>query len=202
MDQIAAIRAATLNDGRASGTRILHVATGSGLEFTVAARPGLDIQDFRHNGRSRAGIPAPASWRLSITRPRVGVASVVSGGMLTTCGLGNAGAPVEDGGIAHGLHGRIANTPAERLTYSAQWSGDDYVISISGELREARVFGPRLVMRRHIRLSWAAIPWSLKTPWRTRALPRSRSCCSITLTPGIPCWTRARKSASGQHAPV
>jgi hypothetical protein len=151
MDQLAGIRAATMSDGRARGTRILHVHTGSGLEFTAAVDRCLDIFDFRFNGRSLAwhsgtGVVAPAfyehdgpNWLRSFF-----------GGMVTTCGLGNVGAPGEDEGRAYGLHGRIANSPAENVSWGAEWHGDDYVLWIRGDIRDARVFGPRLVLRRHI----------------------------------------------------
>lgn len=151
MDQLAFIRPVTLDDGRARSIRAFQVSTGSGLEFTVLADRCLDLPDFRHNGRSLCwhsgvGPVAPGffesdglDWLRSFF-----------GGMLTTCGLGNAGSPSEDEGLAYGLHGRIGNTPAERVAWGAEWVGDDYVLWIHGEMREARVFGPRLVLKRRI----------------------------------------------------
>lgn len=131
--------------------RAFQVATGSGLEFTVIADRCLDIPDFRHAGRSlcwNSGVrpAAPAFYEAD------GLNWLRSffGGMLTTCGLGNAGSPCEDEGVAYGLHGRIGNTPAERIAWGAEWVGDEYVLWISGEMREVRVFGPRLVLRRRI----------------------------------------------------
>jgi hypothetical protein len=154
MDQLAFVRPITFDDGRARGMRAFQVSTGSGLEFTTLADRCLDIPDFRHNGRSicwNSGV-GPAgpgfydagglNWLRSFF-----------GGMLTTCGLGNAGSSCEDGGAAYGLHGRIANTPAERVAWGAEWVGGDYVLWVSGEMREARVFGPRLVLRRRISTS-------------------------------------------------
>lgn len=154
MDQIAFVRPCTLDDGRGRGVAAFEVSTGGGLDFTVLADRALDILDFRHNGRSLCwhsglGAVSPAlfeadglNWLRSFF-----------GGMLTTCGLGNAGTPCEEGGITYGQHGRISNTPAERVCWGAEWQGDDYVLWISGEAREARVFGPRLVLKRRITTS-------------------------------------------------
>ncbi len=151
MSQLAGIRASTLDDGRGRSARILHLHTGSGLEATLTVDRGLDILDFRHYGRSLAwhsglGPVAPAfyeadglEWLRSF-----------SGGMLTTCGLGNVGSPNEDEGRPYGQHGRIANTPAENVAWGAEWQGEEYVLWARGDVREARVFGPRLVLRRTI----------------------------------------------------
>lgn len=160
MSQLAGIRASELTDGRGRGARILHLHTGGGLEATLIVDRGLDVLDFRHNGRSLAwhsgtGPVAPAfhepqglEWLRSF-----------SGGMLTTCGLGNAGAPSEDAGMAYGLHGRIANAPATNVAWGGEWDGDEYILRVTGEMREARVFGPRLVLRRTITtaLGWTKI---------------------------------------------
>jgi hypothetical protein len=151
MDQLAGIRPSVMEDGRARGTRILHAHTGSGLEFTVAVDRCLDILDFRFGGRSLAwhsgaGVVAPALYE----HDGLNWLRSFYGGMVTTCGLGNVGAPSEDAGRDYGLHGRVANTPAENVAWGAEWNGDDYVLWIRGEIRDARVFGPRLVLRRHI----------------------------------------------------
>ena len=51
---------------------------------------------------------------------------------------------------ATGIHGRISNTPAERVSVSCEWEGDDCVISASGTVREANSFGEDLSLRRTI----------------------------------------------------
>ena len=50
-----------------------------------------------------------------------------------------------------GLNGRIRTTPAEHVGSDAHWTAEgDYVLEVSGEMREAELFGENLVMRRRI----------------------------------------------------
>ena len=49
------------------------------------------------------------------------------------------------------MHGRIRTTPAEHLSADAFWDGGDYVLQVSGEMREAELFGANLTLRRMIR---------------------------------------------------
>lgn len=154
MSQIAFVRPITLDDGRSRGTRAFQISTGGGLDLTVVADRALDIHDFRHNGRSlcwHSGVSPSAptfyeaesdNWLRSFF-----------GGMLTTCGLSNAGSPSEENGVQYGLHGRISNSPAENVSWGAEWQGDDYVLWVAGEVRETRVFGPRFVLKRRITTS-------------------------------------------------
>ncbi|HEY3265751.1 MAG TPA: aldose 1-epimerase family protein [Armatimonadota bacterium] len=151
MDQMAGIRPYSVEDGPGRGARALHVHTGSGLEFAALPDRALDILDFRYNGRSlcwHSGV-GPASPDRFDPHGKGWLRSFF-GGMLTTCGLSNAGAPSEDGGEAFGLHGRISNASASNVRWGAEWAGDDYALWISGETREASALGRRLVLRRHI----------------------------------------------------
>jgi hypothetical protein len=74
-----------------------------------------------------------------------------SGGTLVTCGLRNAGAPSHDSGEDLGMHGRIGNTPAENVSVNNYWNNDEYLIEISGKLREANLFGENLMLSRIIK---------------------------------------------------
>jgi hypothetical protein len=67
--------------------------------------------------------------------------------------LSTAGAPSEDEGESLGLHGPIANTPAENVTWSEEWEGDDCLLTVAGSVRESSVFGPNLLLRRTITTS-------------------------------------------------
>src|SRR6185312_8992267 len=72
------------------------------------------------------------------------------GGLLTTCGLTQVGSPNEDEGEALGLHGRIANVPAEEVRWGSAWEGDELTFWIAGTMREARLFGPDMRLHRRI----------------------------------------------------
>ena len=69
------------------------------------------------------------------------VSSMVNGGMK------NIGGPYGE----EGLHGRAANIPAKNVCVNAQWVGDDYIMEVSGTMRESSVFGINIVWKRTIR---------------------------------------------------
>ena len=152
MDQIAGIQLVQLDDGNARSTRAAIVHTGSGLHFTVLLDRCMDIAHASYQGkamgwRSPTGDVAPAYFEPE------GIRWLRSyfGGLLTTCGLTNVGAPAADSAEnGRGLHGRIGNTPARNLQVTQAWEGDRFVLRLRGEMREASVFGEKLVLIREI----------------------------------------------------
>ncbi len=151
MDQLAGIRLVEAEDGKARGCRILDVWTGSGLRFQVNADRALDICncDFQGqplNWRSPAGDVYPAFYEPE----GIGWLRSFAGGLMVTCGLDQFGSPSSDGGTQLGLHGRISHCPATQVNYRSFWAGEDYQLEISGEIRQASLFGENLVLRRKI----------------------------------------------------
>jgi hypothetical protein len=71
-------------------------------------------------------------------------------GLLTTCGLTYFGSPSQDDDKSLGLHGRASFTPATHFAYGGDWIEDDYEMWMSGQLREATVFGENMVLKRKI----------------------------------------------------
>jgi len=143
-------------DGKAKGVTALRVRTATGLEFTVLPEKGLDIFEAAYKGRSLcwhspAGVVHPAYY----DSRNVEWLKTFAGGLLTTCGLATAGYPCEDQGEQLGLHGAISNTPAEHVSWSEEWKDDELLLTIEGRVREARLFGPNLAMRRTIHTSLA-----------------------------------------------
>lgn len=154
MDQVAGIRMMQWDDGRARPARAALFHTGSGLTFTVALDRGMDLAHADFQGRpmgwrATAGDVAPqyfepegARWLRSFF-----------GGLLTTCGLSSVGAPAPglvSAVSGDGLHGRIGNTPAENLSVVQEWCDGAYVLSVTGTMREARLFGENLAMTRTV----------------------------------------------------
>lgn len=151
MAQVAGIRASRLEGGRAAGVRAMDVDCGDGMRFTVLPDRCLDIPSLEYRGvplvwRARNGIVAPEYYEPE----GAGWGRSFFGGLLTTCGLRQVGQPCVDGGEALGLHGRIGNTPAEEVSASAAWHGDDYVLTISGHMRETTLFTEDLRLTRTI----------------------------------------------------
>ena len=67
-----------------------------------------------------------------------------------TCGLGNVhGNRVVDG-VEYPVHGRMRTTPSEKISMDAFWENGEYKIRVSGEMREAQIFGENLVLRRTV----------------------------------------------------
>lgn len=153
MSQIAAVRPIELVNGNERGVRALEFKTGSGLAFTVLADRGLDIFDATFNGvalswLSPTGAVAPAFY----DRHDIGWLWSFGGGLVVTCGLTQVGVADVDEELDEevGLHGRVSSIPARNLSFGAEWEEDEYLLWVTGEMRETRLFGPNLVMRRSV----------------------------------------------------
>lgn len=146
VSQIGGVRDFTFNEGKAKGVRAIEINTGV-IQITVLPDRCMDIANAQFKGEavswiSKTGITNSAYYEkdgLSWLRG-------FYGGLVTTCGLQNIGGPYKE----HGLHGRISNTPAENVSVFADWVGDEYVMKVSGEMRESAVFGENLVLKRTI----------------------------------------------------
>ncbi len=145
---IAGVRLMELADGKARGLRVADIYTGSGFRVQVMLDRALDI-----GAAELAGIPLawlhPALGTAAQYEPQgAGWLRTFGGGLMTTCGLTHIGQPDVDEGEAVGLHGRIAHTPAEQVRVSSEWRGDDYVLSVSGQVRQSVLFGENLLLTR------------------------------------------------------
>lgn len=152
MLRIAGAQSVEFSDGRARGVRAFDVHSGSGFNFTVLADRGMDIAFADYKGvpvgwMSDAGIIAPAYHE----RTGRDFNRTFSGGLLTTCGLTQAGEPgVDSDGETLGLHGRISHTPAENAHAESFWQSDDYITQITGTLKERNHGSYNLAMTRQI----------------------------------------------------
>lgn len=152
IEQIAGIRASVLEDGTGRGSRVLDVETGAGVGFSVLLDRGADIGACRLDGRSMAWMSPVGDAHPAYYRPAGdGWLRTFGGGLLTTCGLDTFGAPSTDGKDTFGLHGPIGHVPAEEVSFGGSWVGDEYVLEIRTTVRQTRVFGENLVLRRALR---------------------------------------------------
>lgn len=147
---LCGIRDYVFNDGPARGVRAFDVKNGRGLELTVLADRGLDIPYLSFKGvniglLNKVGIRSPHLYQEDGAS---GFLKQFYAGMMTTCGLTYAGAAGVDGGKALGLHGPYDNIPAAKVTAWQDHEGDDIVLRLAGEVREAEVFGPNMVLTR------------------------------------------------------
>ncbi|NIA14371.1 MAG: DUF4432 family protein [Nitrospiraceae bacterium] len=152
MDQAAAIRTVQLDDGNERPTRAAVFHTGAGLEFTVLLDRALDISAASYNGRamgwrSKTGDVAPQYYEAEGLR----WLRSYFGGLVTTCGLTQVGAPrPESALLGNGLHGRIGNLPARDIKIVQEWRGNDYVLSVTGTMRDTVVFAENLTLTRTV----------------------------------------------------
>ncbi|MCC6729623.1 MAG: aldose 1-epimerase family protein [Chthonomonadales bacterium] len=151
MAQIARTKPYRLAEGFEAGTLAVDVSTGTGFQFTVVPDRALDVSSASLGGRSLAWRSAQTDRHPAYYEPAgLGWLRSFPGGLLATCGLLWHGAPTTDEGERLGLHGRVSNTPATNVHWDAGWDGDDYVLSVSGRIREAVVFGANVELRRRV----------------------------------------------------
>lgn len=146
--QLGGIETSVLDNGPQKGVRIAWVNTGTGLRYKIVLDRAMDIVDAFYNQHSLAFISHPG-----IIAPRpdsdrgIEWLYTFAGGLMTTCGLSNIGAPQPD----KGLHGRISNIPAyvESIVQPDIRAGKlDF--SITGVMKESSLFRPQLELKRTI----------------------------------------------------
>jgi hypothetical protein len=147
LDQFAGIDSFVDEQGALRGSRRLRVTTGGGLQYDVHPDRALDL-----GAASLDGIPLAWLSSTGITDPRFaesdgrGWLRTFGGGLLATCGLDAVGPAVEDEDGVAPMHGRIGQIPAT-LTRSEATPNE---LVIAGTVRQTRVFGENLVLRRTI----------------------------------------------------
>lgn len=147
IEQIGGIRDFTYNDGKEKGVRGIEINTGV-IRFIVLPDRAMDIAQASYKNTpvswiSKTGITAPMYYE----KDGLNFLRSFYGGLVTTCGLKNIGGPYGE----EGLHGRAANIPAKNVCVKSEWVGDDFVMEVSGVMRESKVFGLNIVWKRTIR---------------------------------------------------
>lgn len=154
MQQVAFVRPISFGEGRAGGMRGYDVKNGD-IRFQVSVDKCLDIIDFSYKGininfLAKQGLIGRPDYD---THGEEGPRSLM-GGLLFTCGLENTCIPCEMNNASYPMHGRIRSTPAEHVSADAEWNDEKYILSISGKMREAEIFGKNLTLRRKIETTY------------------------------------------------
>ena len=151
MRQIAGYKRYELREGNQKGVEAVDIWNAAGLNFTVLVDRGLDIFSASYCGRSLCWHSPTGPVAPSFYEPEgLGWLRGFYGGLLTTCGLTQVGAPSEDEGELLGLHGRASYTPGTQVETGAQWIAERYSVWVAGRMRQTRVFGENLVVSRTI----------------------------------------------------
>lgn len=152
MKQIAGITSCELDDGKAKGLKCFNIKNGSGLEFSVLPGRCMDIPSLTYKGINISYMAKNGVIDSKYCYPYADeFVNYMTGGILFTAGLLNAGNPsTDDDGTYYPIHGRIGTTPAENVSSKEFWQDDDYIIECSGIMRESKLFGHNLTLTRSI----------------------------------------------------
>ena len=150
MQQLACVRPVTFGEGRSENMKAVEVKNGP-LQFQVLTDKCLDLGEVSYRGINVNFLSKPGLMGRNHfdTNGQEALRSIM-GGMMFTSGLENICPPCTSDGKDYPMHGRIRTTPAEHVCSDAYWEGDRYVMTVSGEMREAELFGENMVLRRKI----------------------------------------------------
>lgn len=150
MQQVASIRPVIFMEGRSTGLKAYEVKNGC-MTYQILADKCLDVSGLSYKGINMNFLSKPGLQGLGHydTNGKEAVRSIM-GGLFFTSGLENICEPCTIQGTDYPMHGRIRSTPGEHLSADAYWEGDQYHLKVSGEMREAALFGENMVLRREI----------------------------------------------------
>ncbi len=161
--QVFGIDLVTAADGPERGLRVLRLRTGGGLEAEILVDRAMDVgamslfgvplgwrsgNGFRHPWLHEHDAEGGLGWLRSFS------------GLMNTCGLDHIMGMAEEtaehfgypyrGTVAHGIHGRVAFTPARLDGYGIAWDGDAGTLYAEGRVRQVTMFGENLELHRRI----------------------------------------------------
>ncbi len=150
--QLYAVEELKLVGGKANEMRLLNMRNGKGLNATFAADRCLDLYRLEYKGVN-LGFFSPCGYVAPEYYDKNDFLRSFTAGFITTCGITNCGRPVDDDEFYEGyMHGRIGNTPAEYLSYKADYSGAQPAITAEGVMNEAVLFSEKLQLTRKIEM--------------------------------------------------
>lgn len=154
LHQVIDVVPVTYRDGRADNLSAWQIKNGP-LAFTVMKDKCLDIAELSYRGINFSFLSKPGLQGRNHydTNGEEALRSIM-GGMLFTCGLDNICAVYQRDGKEYPMHGRIRTTPAEHAGASVGWDEDGCTVTVSGEMRQAELFGENLVLHRTITTYW------------------------------------------------
>ncbi|MDU7026202.1 aldose 1-epimerase family protein [Robinsoniella peoriensis] len=150
IQQMAYVRNIEFKEGRACGMKAIQVKSGN-IQFTAAQDKCLDIVELSYKGRTLNFLSKPGLQnRQHYDSSGFEAQRSIMGGLFFTCGTDNVGTPEPEANPPLPMHGSLRSTPAEHVCTDAYWADTEYHIRISGEMRQAQLFGENVVLRRTI----------------------------------------------------
>lgn len=156
MAQLCGVDRYQLAEGREKGVAAARVRTGSGFAFEVLLDRGMGIGLAELGGQALSWLSPTGRVAPQFYEPEgLGWLRGFPGGLMVACGLTQVGSPAVDvNGERLGQHGRVSYIPAENVSVHSRWEGDDYVMEIVGQMREASALGENLLLTRTIWAKW------------------------------------------------
>lgn len=150
MEQVAGVRRVEYQDGRASALRCAQVKNGP-LEYALMLDKCLDPAWITYKGVNLSLLTKPGlQGRNSYDTAGEEAVRSIMGGAMFTCGLDHVHGSRRIDGVEYPVHGRMRTTPAEKVGMDAWFDGDEYRIQVRGEMRQAKIFGENMVLRRSV----------------------------------------------------
>lgn len=147
MQQVAYARRIAYDEGRARNLNAIEVKNGP-LYFVIMLDKCMDISEMSWRGENINFISKPGLNGRNPFDTNGGEAQrSIMGGLFFTCGYENICAPYGK----YPMHGRMRTSPAEHISINTYWENDNYIIEVSGDIREAELFGENLLLHRTIK---------------------------------------------------
>lgn len=152
IQQLAYARRICYDEGRARGLHAVEVCNGK-MRFVILLDKCMDISELSWRGEQMAFLSKPGlNGRNPFDTNGAEAQRSIMGGLFFTCGYENICAPYHDSatGRDYPMHGRMRTSPAEHVSICARWENDQYIIRVSGDIREAELFGENLLLHRTV----------------------------------------------------
>ena len=186
LEQAVSVRPVTYADGRANGLRAVQVKNGP-LEYTLMADKCLDPAELRYKGLNMSFLSKPGLQGRNPYDTHGGEAiRSIMGGAMFTCGFENIHGPRTVDGEEYPMHGRMRTTPVEKLSMDARFEGEDYAAVVSGEAREAALFGQNMVLRRTVTSSYGESAICFRDEIENQAFRPEALCFLYHINAGYP----------------
>ena len=147
LEEVASATMSTVVGGPAHGCRAVDLRVSGGIDARILPDRGFDLGAAWFGG-------VPLAWLSPVgeTRPLDAPSGMdwmdaFGGGLVTTCGLRNVGAPSE----GHGLHGRYSHLRASDLLVERALENGEAILTARATIDEVEAPGGRLRVQRAVR---------------------------------------------------
>ncbi len=188
LSQIAGIRLGEWADGTERGLRVADVRTGSGLAFSVLLDRGMDIGPASYKGMPLAWV-SPTGWAhpMYFDPQGTGWLRTFGGGLLTGCGLTYLSAqPAKMKASRSGCMDACRTCLPSMCVWMKPGRATNAPFGSKGEMRQARVFGENLRLKRRITVALGGNRICPPRPGRKPGCDRKSADGPVPYQPGLP----------------